>query len=158
MSSTAFLLAIAAPTASLATSGLVATTQVVGHAFNNVLGAVVGKQAADNATATDETLADPTLSESLQSFAIKLRGWLGEQGVIDSYSISYHLEADGASNLDVSGAGAEQVKQLLAIKPNWLSELRQIAVSMQAQTAGLNGTGWANPARIDISDVDCRMS
>ncbi len=158
MNSTALLLAIAAPAASMATSGLVATTQAVGNAFSNVLGGVVGKNATGSTTATDESLSEPSLNESLHKFAVKLRGWLGEQGVKDSYSIDYHLEADGESILDVSGDGAEQVKQLLATKPNWLTELRQIATTKQVQTAGLNDSGCANPVRIDISDIDCRMS
>ncbi len=153
----ALLLAIAAPAAGAVTRGLAATTQSVGSAFTSVLSAVGGKDLEGTAAEPRDTPAKPTLNQSLHTFATQLRSWLGERGAPNSYTINYRLEADGESTVDVTGDAAEQVKQLLASHPNWLAKLRQIATSLQSQSATLNGDGLASPADIQISDVDDRM-
>jgi hypothetical protein len=155
MSSTTFLLALAAPAALVVTHGVVAATQAVGESFSDVLGATVGKS---NDVSGDHSEHEPTIHQSLESLAASIRGWLTDQGIAGGYAVNYQLSADGESQVDVTGTSAEHVRELLAKKPSWLKELRQLAASWQAETASRGADRLASPARIEITHQESSFS
>ena len=156
MNSPALLLAFALPAASAVTRGVVATTQAVSEGFKNAFESVsdTAESTLDGSSGNDE----PTLPEKLGTLASSLQEWLGSHGVSSDYSIDYQLEGTGEQQIDVSGTSADQVKQLLASKPDWLTQLRQIAASLQSQTSAMSNGGSVDAANITITDSEFRLS
>ncbi len=134
MNPPAFLLALA-PAATAVASRTVAAAKNTGETFASVLGNMLDRPETTNEVETD---SKPTLAETVQSVAEKIRTWLSEQGAGDHYSIDFHLTADGESQLDVTGDSANSVKQLLASDSSWLDKLRQLASTIQTKSAQLS--------------------
>jgi hypothetical protein len=147
MNSPAFLLALA-PAASAVASRTVSAAKSTGESFVSMLGSVFESPANTPAATTAE--AKPTLAETLQSFANKLRTWLSERGAGDDFSIDYHLAPDGESQFSVAGEAADNVKQLIASDPSWLEKFKQLASTMQAKSAQLSRDYTSPSVTIEI--------
>ncbi|MDX1927249.1 MAG: hypothetical protein SFV81_12075 [Pirellulaceae bacterium] len=147
MNSPAFLLALA-PAASAVASRTVSAAKDTGESFVSMLGSVF--EAPANIPAVTTAEAKPSLAETLQSFAEKLRTWLSERGAGDDFSIDYHLAPDGESQFNVTGGAADNVKQLLASDPSWLDKLKQLASTMQAKSAQLSRDYTSSSVTIEI--------
>jgi hypothetical protein len=145
MNPPAFLLALA-PAATAVACRTVAAAKNTGESFVSILGDMVDGPAST----TIQAESKPTLAETMQSLADKLRIWLSEHGAGDDYSINYHFAADGESQLNVIGDSAAKVEQLLASDPSWMDKLRQIATSMQAKSAQLSREYTSPSVTIEI--------
>jgi len=146
MNSPAFLLALA-PAATAVASRTLAAAKETGESFVSMLGNVLDAPASTTATAAE---SKPTLAETVQSLAEKLRSWLSEQGAGEDFSIDYHLAPDGESQLNVTGDSANNVRQLLATDSSWMEKLRQLASTMQAKSAQLSRDYTSQSVTIEI--------
>ena len=146
MNSPAFLLALA-PAATAVASRTVSAAKSTGESFVSLLGKAF-ESPATVAPATAES--KPSLAETVQSIADKLRTWLREHGAGDDYSIDFHLAPDGESQLNVAGDSANNVKQLLATDSSWLEKLRQLASAMQSKSAQLSRDYTSPSVTIEI--------
>ena len=153
MNSPAFLLALA-PAASAVATRTVAAAKSTGESFVSILSNMLDDPAAK--VSATSTALKPTLAEAMQSLAEQLRVWLTEHGAGDDYSINYYQAADGESQLDVQGASAGEVKQLLAADTDWMAKLQQLASSMQAKSAQLNRDFVPNSVTIEIDQHDAK--
>jgi len=163
MSSPSLLLALA-PAASAIASRTVNAVHTAGESFASVLGNLVGANQADSTEASGSTSAakntsapQPTLPESIRSLADQLRKWLQDQGATSDYSIDFHLSPDGTSQLDVDGKPPDEIKQLLASDTSWMAKLRQLASSMQADSANRYQAAEVPSVTIEIDATDTRI-
>lgn len=146
MNPPAFLLALA-PAATAVAKHTVAAAKDTGASFASMLGNMTNATAAPLVAEPD---LKPTLAETLQSLADKLRNWLSENGVDGEFAIDYHVAADGDSQFNVTGSSADSVKQLLATDSSWLDKLRQLASTMQAKSAQLSRDYASSSVTIEI--------
>jgi hypothetical protein len=153
MNPPAFLLALA-PAASAIASRTAVVAKNGGESFVSMLGNMFDDTATTNVTQAE---SKPTLAETVQSFAEKLRSWLSEQGAGEDFSIDYHLAADGQSQVNVTGDSADEVKQLLASNSTWMDKLRQLASTMQAKSAQLSRDFTAPSITIEIDQHDAKV-
>lgn len=160
MSSPSLLLALA-PAATVVASRTMSAAQSAGESFANVLSNLVNSGTENKIDASGTAGASKpktTLAESLQKLGNDLRDWLRENGANGAYSVEFHLAADGASQVEVSGDESESVKQLLATDESWITKLRQLAASMQAESAQRNPRSDLSPVTIQIDPNETRLN
>ena len=156
MTSPSLLLALA-PAATVVATRTMAAAQSAGESFASVFSDLLQSDpvgASKSSQLSEDNQGATTLSESFQSLAEKFRGWLREQGASEDYSVQYHLAADGEASVEVSGADSEQVEQLLASDTSWLSKLRQLAASVQAESAHRNSGSDLSSVTMEIGPTD----
>ncbi len=162
MSSPSLLLALA-PAATAVASRTVNAAHTAGENFASVLNNLLGTNKADSnevgasTSAENASAPQPTLPESIRKLADQLRKWLEAQGTSSDYSIDFHLAPDGTTQLEVDGEATAEVRQLLASDTSWMAKLRQLASSMQADSANSFQANDISSVTIEIDQADTRI-
>ncbi len=156
MNSPSLLLALAPVVTTVASQSIVAARSV-SERFADSFRSLLTSDVSSSSESEKATTSPPTLSDALQKLTDQFRDWLRERGVNGEYAVEFHLAADGEVQLDVSGESSEQVDGLLATDSSWFAQLRQLAASMQAESAHRHSGADLASVSIEISPESSRF-
>lgn len=111
---------------------------------------------ADVASAANEQASDAAkpLGERFQSFAGRLREWLRDQGVHGSYSLQFHVDAQGEPVTNVVGRDSQRIIELLHEgSSGWLDRLTEMAQEAKQTLGGPDGR-----TTLSITDSEAQIT
>ena len=142
---TAALASFAAPLALTAAKQLASGAARTAESFSDVLQGLTNGGAVQNSPGGEQADSTTDIATNLGELASRFRSWLRDQGVTGDFQLEL---SNAGAEVRVSGAAAEQVKQLLPKIPELISELQTLGKQTTSSLGSL-----ADNATLRIDNV-----